>query len=328
MTVFCRDGGDLVCNREAWRLWYNMVWCHSGMLDYLVRQNLLSPFLELVGTSSNNVIMINGLRYITRVFSMVAREQRRVLDGRSSVRPGEKEPLKSLEKDIKTFSSFFVHRSLFIKVHMIYKKLIPTYSGAAFLELANFYHVLSTSPHCKKLLSDTAKKMEYKLGLNKINGMYGVGSLASDALGVPIGDSEPVLEKQHSGEKHTHLHLHHHSAASTSPASSSSSPSGSISSSSSGSSSNSDRSGLSSSSGSVGGAAGSSAGGGGGGGGWHFGTSGSSGGAGTNASSSTTGNTGSPSHSASPEKVKTSSSLLAKTRSLLHGSRDKDKDKH
>jgi hypothetical protein len=44
-----------------------------------------------------------------------------------------KDVLKTFEKDVKTLNSFFVNRSLFIKIHMIYKKLIPTCSGAAFL---------------------------------------------------------------------------------------------------------------------------------------------------------------------------------------------------
>jgi len=179
MVLFCRDGNDFEFNRAAWKMFYQMIYYHYGLLEFWIKNNYLSPFLELVGTSSNNIIMINGLHFISKVFSMLTREQKKHLGGKQPTR-NEKEALKSYEKDIKTFSSFFVHRSLFIKIHMIYKKLLPACSGAVFLELANFYHLLSTSPQCSKLLKDTSKKLEYRAGLTKIQMMFGSESSDQD----------------------------------------------------------------------------------------------------------------------------------------------------
>jgi len=170
VAVFCRDGNNMKFNREAWKTFYQMIFYHFGVLDYLVKANMLAPFLELVGTSSNTTIMLNGLHYITKLFCMVTTETRRISDNYPA-RP-DKEGLKTIEKDVKLLSKFFVDRSLFIKIHMIYKKLIPNFAGAPFLELAQFYNVLNTNPQCAKLLKDTVKKSEYKMGLTRIAAMY------------------------------------------------------------------------------------------------------------------------------------------------------------
>lgn len=68
MNLFCRDGHDMAFNRDAWMLFYEMIFYHQGVLEYLIKNNLLSPFLELVGTNYNNIIMTNGLDSVTRVF--------------------------------------------------------------------------------------------------------------------------------------------------------------------------------------------------------------------------------------------------------------------
>ena len=50
-----------------------------------------------------------------------------------SYRKGEKDPMKSYEKDMKDLGKFYVTHTLFIKSHMIYKKLVPKCAGPAFL---------------------------------------------------------------------------------------------------------------------------------------------------------------------------------------------------
>src|SRR5256885_7626561 len=115
MVLFCRDGNNLEFNRDAWSLFYQMIYCHQGVLEHLIKANLLAPFLELVGTSYNNIIMSNGLHYITKVlifkviltyqiFLMWATEQRLQQEGKTPTRamPGEKDlGMKSFERDTK-----------------------------------------------------------------------------------------------------------------------------------------------------------------------------------------------------------------------------------
>lgn len=45
----------------------------------------------------------------------------------------QKDILKLYEKDIKNLSTFFIEKNLFIKIHMVYKKVIPNFSGFIFI---------------------------------------------------------------------------------------------------------------------------------------------------------------------------------------------------
>ncbi len=86
---------------------------------------------------------------------MYSKEQKRLQEGKGSVRL-EKKSLESYEKDSKILNTLFIERSLFVKTYMIFRKFDQN-SGAPFLELANFYHVLSTNPMASKLYKDTIK---------------------------------------------------------------------------------------------------------------------------------------------------------------------------
>lgn len=164
---FCRDGKDKEFNREAWRTFYQIIFYHHGVLEYLLKQNTLGHFVELVGTSSAHAIMINGLHYIGKLFSMPVNQQRRLSEGKYEARQEiVKESFKTFEKDTKKLNSFFVEKSLFIKIHMIYKKIGSMQQGLTFLELAKFYHALSSIPQNSKLYKDTTKVF---FSLNKFN---------------------------------------------------------------------------------------------------------------------------------------------------------------
>jgi len=108
MRLFCSDGNNLEFNTEAWALFYQVIYCHQGVLDYLIKANTLAPFLQLVGTSSNNIIIFNGLHYITKIFMMLSTEQKLQQEGKPPTRTGEKDlGLKSFEKDAKALNKFF-----------------------------------------------------------------------------------------------------------------------------------------------------------------------------------------------------------------------------
>ena len=66
---------------------------------------------------------------------MALDEQKLQQEGRPPTRnTGEKDMgLKSFEKDSKALNKFFVDRRLFIHTHMVFKKLITTSSGTAFM---------------------------------------------------------------------------------------------------------------------------------------------------------------------------------------------------
>jgi len=161
---YCREGLNYQVdfNLEAWNLLYQIIHRQFGTMEQMTKHNLLTPFLELVGTSSTNVIIINGLNCISKLFCMLATEQKKA----------RRKDIKTVEKDLKSLNAVFIERSLFIKIHMIYKKFIGQCPGAAFYALANFYNVLQVSPGCHKLMKDIHKKAEYKDGLTNISGMF------------------------------------------------------------------------------------------------------------------------------------------------------------
>lgn len=168
LLSLCRDPHKAV-SKESWKLFYNILTYHSGVIDILEKHKLLIQFFDILGLNSpGNVVIINTLHCIAKVFGMFSKEQRRYLTtGRT-----KREDLKAVEKDVKQFISFFKHRHLFIKPHMIYKRFSESQPGAAYLELANLYHVIETLPECKKLLADIQKFPDYKLGMEKVTTMF------------------------------------------------------------------------------------------------------------------------------------------------------------
>jgi len=66
MLLFCRDGSNQEFNREAWALFYQVIYYHQGVMEYLIKGNVMASFVELVGTSYNNIVISNGLHYFTK----------------------------------------------------------------------------------------------------------------------------------------------------------------------------------------------------------------------------------------------------------------------
>lgn len=120
LDTWCRESEDASFNREAWKLFYQIIYYHQGMVDYLLKGNTLSHFFDLVGTGYHNIVVTNALHYVTKLFSMEATELARQAKGRTPTRDIKESVkdrgLKSFEKDVKALSNFFVQRSLFIKV--------------------------------------------------------------------------------------------------------------------------------------------------------------------------------------------------------------------
>jgi len=150
---------------------------------------------------------MNGLHYVNKMFNMVTKEQARMAEQKECVRDGM--DIKSFEKDVKTLTEFYVKKHLFIKMHMIYKRFVPSYPGLPFIKLAAVYNTLNTSSHCKRLLADTTKNVEYKQGLEDINRMF-----AGD-----ISEATRSLQQQHAAVRASTIVAQPHlsSSGSTSP---------------------------------------------------------------------------------------------------------------
>ncbi|KYQ93311.1 hypothetical protein DLAC_05978 [Tieghemostelium lacteum] len=170
LQSFCKDGSFAELNRESWCLLYQITRNHIGTMDTLIKDKILHGFLELVGIGTHTTVIINGLHYISKMFSIPMTVPPVGAD--TKLIQKYKNDNKIIEKDIKSLNQLFIEKIWFIKIHMIYKRYISTQPGLAFIELANFYHILNTNENCKKLHKDTVKKPEYKEGLLKIANMF------------------------------------------------------------------------------------------------------------------------------------------------------------
>ena len=157
LQLMCKDEGNFECNRCSWRVFYAIIKYHPHAPAELKRANQLAPFFDLISASSNktSIVMANGLHYLTKLFMLNMREQD-----------------KAYEKAVKVLVKFFFKRALFIKVHMIYKRLSSQSAGIAFQKLAKFYHALMTVPQCQKYVKDLCKNIEYKTGLERLSGIH------------------------------------------------------------------------------------------------------------------------------------------------------------
>lgn len=74
----------------------------------------------------------------------------------------------SQHPDAKALSQFIINSHVFIKFHVIYKKLSELDAGAAYAELISFYYALLTHPNCKKLLKATSKNDSFREGISYV----------------------------------------------------------------------------------------------------------------------------------------------------------------
>ncbi|KAJ6246236.1 sca1 complex scaffold protein scaa [Anaeramoeba flamelloides] len=160
---------DLVCSK-ALKLFEEVVFHHSKMIDYLKNKKLLITWMNLLN-SRNLIVIINSLNTISRIFNMANRENKRLLQQKKPCRNSENS-LKLIEKDIKTLVNFFQDKALFVKLNMIYKNNSIKNGGLLFVNLAKVYSQIINNPSCKKILKINLRKSEYQEGLNNFSNYF------------------------------------------------------------------------------------------------------------------------------------------------------------
>ena len=164
LLVFCKDGRDSDFNKQAWKLFYELIEYHAGAIELMENTSLLSQFADVLGTTVNGTtVTIHSIRYFRKILELYSAEQKRHTILRDDG--------KSVEKDVKFFTNFFKDRHLFVKFHMTYKNQ-ASMCGAVFYEVAQLYQKLQILPETQKLLKDIQKNPEYKKGLQDIHEMF------------------------------------------------------------------------------------------------------------------------------------------------------------
>eukprot|EP00003_Mantamonas_plastica_P025798 TRINITY_DN5137_c0_g1_i1.p1 TRINITY_DN5137_c0_g1~~TRINITY_DN5137_c0_g1_i1.p1 ORF type:complete len:1062 (+),score=341.53 TRINITY_DN5137_c0_g1_i1:875-4060(+) len=180
ISSFCREGRtfqSMHFNREAWRLFFQIIRYHSGTINYMQKSNQLAPFLDTIGGGSGAFGTMNGLHYLAKLLDMPDVEKKRISNGKKPSRSDS--DMRGYENDVKSLVNFLVSNSQFIKIHMIYKRYFPAISLGkrpdypGFHKVAEIYNIINESAGCSRLLRDAYKNGEYKNGLQHIAGMYG-----------------------------------------------------------------------------------------------------------------------------------------------------------
>jgi hypothetical protein len=153
IALMCRKAHMGVAS-AAWKLFYEMIAKHPGAGELMVKNKLIDGYLNLISVSSGMAVMHNAMRYLAKVLSL----------NKSS---------KKKDPDAKAVAGFIVTSHLFIKIHMIHRKLMDETPGAAFSEMVSFYVAVMTSPSCSKLLKEVSKTNDYRDGLTKVKALLG-----------------------------------------------------------------------------------------------------------------------------------------------------------
>eukprot|EP01105_Mastigella_eilhardi_P003133 TRINITY_DN1399_c0_g1_i6.p1 TRINITY_DN1399_c0_g1~~TRINITY_DN1399_c0_g1_i6.p1 ORF type:complete len:968 (-),score=152.90 TRINITY_DN1399_c0_g1_i6:36-2918(-) len=133
LQPLCRDPQRQL-NRSAWRLFYDSVKHHAGLIERLDKKAALLPLLDCV--SSGGGVTANALHYVGKMFNLHRLELNRVASGLTAHRalvagtPSAATPtaaednrdVRSARRDVKQLAEIFRARRLFIMLHMIYKR--------------------------------------------------------------------------------------------------------------------------------------------------------------------------------------------------------------
>eukprot|EP01090_Pellita_catalonica_P020822 TRINITY_DN7620_c0_g1_i1.p1 TRINITY_DN7620_c0_g1~~TRINITY_DN7620_c0_g1_i1.p1 ORF type:complete len:348 (+),score=53.64 TRINITY_DN7620_c0_g1_i1:3-1046(+) len=169
---FCRDGKDLAFNKNAWQMLYQMITFNEGTLEYLMERGLLQHYAEAVTAIAGDVVIQNSLHYFARLFNMYDHAKNKFVQLSHSSRASLKAQMKTnptlirLNRSTALFCKFYIDRRMFIKFHMIYKRLHVSecYRGIIWIKLAELYTVLRTSSSCKNLRRNLLNNVEYAKG--------------------------------------------------------------------------------------------------------------------------------------------------------------------
>ena len=83
-----------------------------------------------------------------------------------------KDPIKSLEKDMKQLVNFFVKHHLFVKFNTTFTNIKFSYPGLVYIRIAEIYRIIAESNILSKLKRDIDKMKEHKFQLNIMRNLF------------------------------------------------------------------------------------------------------------------------------------------------------------
>eukprot|EP01156_Anaeramoeba_ignava_P023012 Anaeramoba_ignava/c21244_g1_i2.p1 GENE.c21244_g1_i2~~c21244_g1_i2.p1 ORF type:complete len:965 (-),score=238.68 c21244_g1_i2:18-2912(-) len=168
--IIFRSSHDHEFSKALWDLFTESLMFHSGVFELLKRTKHLKSMIELISSSSDPATTITGLRALNSIFCLPEKEARRIAKGKPSLRPLEKDPMKSIQKDVRFFADFFAKNSLFVRIHMIYMNCEKK-QGRLFANIPKLYSTFINNTLCTKIAKECLKKESYRAGIMKIHDM-------------------------------------------------------------------------------------------------------------------------------------------------------------
>ncbi|KAJ6240025.1 sca1 complex scaffold protein scaa [Anaeramoeba flamelloides] len=160
---FCSNVQNTKLNKISWKLFYKLILYHSETLKFLIKNNLLKQFIDLL-TTSYGIGVVNQLYYLNKLFKMasIEREKSEKNLDYQFIRHYESNPLKTYRKDCRLLVNFFESNLHFTRFTRLYKSYIKTFNGAPFIRLSQLYYTIISERTCVRLLNEFKKSQEYK----------------------------------------------------------------------------------------------------------------------------------------------------------------------
>lgn len=97
---------SLEVSKAAWRMWYQLLAYHPGMIDRFIEKGLLERFLRPLDLRAKHVVIFNGLYYLTKLLAndaATAEHRKRMA-----------------RKDVQTLASWIKENNIWPQWHTIY----------------------------------------------------------------------------------------------------------------------------------------------------------------------------------------------------------------
>jgi len=152
------DHADHHLNKQAWHTLYKIIKYNVDVLESWIEDGKsLKSLLGPLNVGSQLITIEYGFRYVTKMLNLPPRLKKGKVDK------------KSAESDVKLLVSYFITRSVFTHIHMIYQNLNKKSPGGAFNAAAKFYYFLIKEPALSKLYKDCLKNPQWKGDIEEIS---------------------------------------------------------------------------------------------------------------------------------------------------------------
>ena len=176
------DGSNPSVNKEAWRLFYQLISYHNGFTQEMVKKGFIKTVLNLFNEKTDPTVVFNGTYYIRKLIENPDRKKE------NSVRPKR--------KDIKSFISYFKKNDCFDGFHRIYLSAKKSnFNTNLFPAIAHLFKVICTSFLANSLKKNLFKNKDYNEALNSMYDFFKIKKKVDVSPSVQKKSSPPLERK-------------------------------------------------------------------------------------------------------------------------------------